>query len=783
MSFVVGGSVKIKTKLILVCAVISCVPVIIATIFIASSSLKVSKTTLESSARDRLISVREVTSANIESYFKTIENQALTFSNSRMTIDAMQVFIRDFATFRAQSDAMPSQDDMRSDLESYYTGEFGRRYRDINQGSSINAQALASGLDEDSIALQYSYISANSFPLGAKESLDSSSQGTDYDKAHALYHPHIRDFLQRFEYYDIFLVDPDSGDIVYSVFKELDYSTSLIDGPYANSGIGEAFKKGRNLPKGEVALIDFAPYTPSYEAPASFIASPIFDGSEQVGVLIFQMPVGRINEVMTHSQSWADIGLGESGETYIVGSDKKMRSLSRFFVEDPEGYLGLMSDLVDAKTLKTMRGLETSIGLQPVHTEGVRDALDGNAGYSLFEDYRGVPVYSAYTPLDIGGLNWVLMSEIDEAEALAALATVRSKVITNGVLVMLVALIGGAVVGVFISGNMGRPIDITVARLRDIAEGDGDLTKRMDESRSDELGDVSRYFNLFSSNIQSLLVGLTSATTQVHTASGSLHDIATSTTMAIDSQHSQTEQIASAVTEMTASIEEVARNTLEASAFAQAATEASAEGLGLVEESVASIKLLSGELENTTSIVEKLTEDSSEIGGMLTVIEGIAEQTNLLALNAAIEAARAGETGRGFAVVADEVRSLAQKTQGSTHEIKEIITRLQSGTQSAFGAMERSRSSSEDCVAMSETVRTAFLTIADKVDQMNGLSVQIANAAEEQSATSNEIQENIVAISDVSEKSAVRVSSVAAASDQLAQLADEIIAELNHYQI
>ena len=164
-------------------------------------------------------------------------------------------------------------------------------------------------------------MSDNAHPLGEKHRLDDPGDNTGYAGIHAEIHPIIRSYLESFGYYDIFLVDPDTGDIIYSVYKELDFATSLLDGPYANSNLGEVFRKARELKPGGIAFTDFEQYRPSYDAPASFIAAPIFDGSDRIGVLIFQMPLDRITQVMSVRG-----GLGESGESYLVGPDHLMRS-------------------------------------------------------------------------------------------------------------------------------------------------------------------------------------------------------------------------------------------------------------------------------------------------------------------------------------------------------------------------------------------------------------------------------------------------------------------------
>ncbi len=176
-------------------------------------------------------------------------------------------------------------------------------------------------LDNDSFAMQYNFINNNSNPLGSKAQLDHAQDRSSYSSIHQDFHPDARTFLEKFGYHDIFLVDIKSGDIVYSVYKEIDFSTSLLDGPYANTGAGQVFRDATTLNQGEVAFSDFAICRPSYDTPASFIASPIFEKGIRTGILMFQLPLNRITQAMRERA-----GLGNTGETYLVGEDHLMRS-------------------------------------------------------------------------------------------------------------------------------------------------------------------------------------------------------------------------------------------------------------------------------------------------------------------------------------------------------------------------------------------------------------------------------------------------------------------------
>jgi len=353
--------------------------------------------TLRKEAFSKLVAVREVKKAAIERYFQSIQDQIVTFSEDSMVVGAMKKFKRYARTFRKQNSISSAKlKTMRSKLLTYYTGEFTAEYKKHNENKSPYAETFFKQLDNDSIALQYAYISDNKNPLGSKYLLNKSNDMSDYSKFHANVHPVIRNFLDKFGYYDIFLVDSETGDIVYSVFKELDFSTSLKDGPYAKTNFGNAFRRANEFNnKDAFVLVDYAQYTPSYEEPASFIASPIFDGNKKIGVVMFQMPPDRLSAIMGERA-----GLGETGETYLVGQDMLMRSNSYF---DPK------SHSVSASFRNPEKG--------SVDTEAANAALSGEVGADVIVDYKNKPVLSAWAPIKFGNFTWALLSEIDVAEA------------------------------------------------------------------------------------------------------------------------------------------------------------------------------------------------------------------------------------------------------------------------------------------------------------------------------------------------------------------------------
>jgi anti-anti-sigma regulatory factor/HAMP domain-containing protein len=336
---------------------------------------------------------------------------------------------------------------------------------------------------------------------GSKHLFDLSPDAVTYSAAHARHHPRLRNFLDRFGYYDIFLIDARSGHVVYTVFKEVDFGTSLTSGPYRASNLAEAFEAARDAGEsGFVRLVDFAPYDPSYGAQAGFIATPIVYENQLLGILALQFPVDRINEIMTSRSEWSRVGLGRSGETYIVGSDSKLRNQSRFLIEDSENYFRAIRDGdMTSSTLRQIETLGSAIGLQAVHTDGTQEALRGTTGRGIFPDYRGVRVLSAYRPLSIPDLDWVIMREIDEAEALAPARALR-----NRALIALSALVVAVfLVAFWFSAGLTRPIQALAETAGDLASGH--LEREVPVEGRDEIADLARSFEQMRQSIRALV--------------------------------------------------------------------------------------------------------------------------------------------------------------------------------------------------------------------------------------------------------------------------------------
>ena len=311
----------------------------------------------------------------------------------------------------------------------------------------------------------------------------------------------------------------------------------------------------------------------------------------------------------------------------------------------------------------------------------------------------------------------------------------------------------------------------------------GDLTVQFKLQSHDEMLNISDSFNEMSRSFHNLVTQVMVSTSQVASAAEELSAITGETDKGIRRQQHETDQVATAINEMSATVQEVANSANAASESTRSASSEAENGQKVVGNTVESINRLAGEVENATGIIHTLEKNSDQIGSVIDVIQGIAEQTNLLALNAAIEAARAGEQGRGFAVVADEVRTLASRTQSSTLEIQEMIERLQGDARRAVDAMGKSSEQAGIGVDAAAQAGDALRRITQAVNTIADMNSQIASAAEEQSAVSEEINRNISNIAQISENNATGSGQTAAASSQLASLSVELQQMLSRFKV
>lgn len=726
---------KLRNLILLALLFVSLVPLAV----IAAILYQRSASALEEEAFDRLDVVRSITAKSVTRYFSSLQDELVTAADAGVALEGLRAMAGGLASLVKED--QPDLSATRQDVATSHGNGLSRVLEKAGKPTAAVSK-LVDSLDNVAVQMQALYIADNPNPLGSKQLLDDAGDGSLYSQAHARFHPIFRRMLERYGVYDIFLIDAASGRLVYTVFKEIDFGASLRRGPLSDTAFAEAFRQAAgSTARGGVTFSAFEEYLPSALAPASFIATPIIDEGEVVGVLAFQIPLDKLSDIISETT-----GMGESGETYAVGPDRLFRSNSRF-----AGELGVTSTI-----------------LQPeieVSTEPVREALDEDStgsGHAI--NYRGIPVLSSWQPITIHAdvehpdrsVRWAILSEIRTAEVLAPARSLRNWSLA------IFAITAGLVTAIaaFIARRLSRgqvELEEKVSSLAQVftAASAGNLTSDIHVSGDDDMGRLGQHAGRMLQELRMLIQQVLDAAAQQQQGAASIAENAGLLSDGAQTQAASVEELAAASEQMINTIQDVAKKCAEARDKARHTAETARSGNERVS--------------NAIDAMEKIRYSSERVSGIVDVISEIAGQTNLLALNAAIEAARAGEHGLGFAVVADEVRKLAERASEAAKEVTVLIRESAGRVQEGVHLSEQAAGSLEaivaDAVVASETIS------------------EIASLSEVQAANAAELKMTLRAISDTTESAAASAEELAASSEELNSQSEGLQALVERFQV
>ena len=481
------SSLSIRSRLILMLLLVSGISALIL-IYLGRHH---GKAAMQTAAIKELSSIRSNKVHQIESYFQQQYSTVEVFGQSPTVKTALRNFKNGFQ--RLSDDRIDA--DCSRELHAYYEDFLRRLSKNMEVQQDID---LFYPTTTAACYLQFEYIVDSTFEVGNKDKLIDAQDGSFYTKTHREFHPYFKKMQDEFGFYDVFLIDLDQGDIVYSVFKEVDYATNLYSGPYRESNLAQLVRRLRtNRDIGTAVIIDFDIYRPSYGAPAAFIGIPVIDGAQTLGALVVQLPIDRVDEIMTGNQSWKEDGLGESGEAYLVGEDYLMRSVSRFFLEDTTGYRASQKNIgVSEEELDLQYRIGTTILRQRVRTDAVENARRGKREVEIIEDYRNVDVLSAYTPLDIVGLKWVLLAEMDAAEAFASVSDFERKMF----IALCLIILGVTFLAMILSAQFLKPVEKLTEAVRRLRAGD--YSSRVEIAGGGEFAELGDRFNRMTEDLE-----------------------------------------------------------------------------------------------------------------------------------------------------------------------------------------------------------------------------------------------------------------------------------------
>ena len=629
-------------------------------------------------------------------------------------------------------------------------------------------------MDNPTDYLQGAYINQNPHPVGERDKLDQAEGAVPYNYRHAEFHPYFRSIKDGRGYYDLFLFDL-SGNLIYTVYKEADFATNFIDGPYKQTGLGRAMRDALEGEQGQIFFADFAPYAPSNGDPASFVTTPVFDAQgTRVGVVAVQIPADPISAITNKAG-----GLGETGDIYLVGPDLTSRSTSRF-----EGHFDFFDRLPAVPQVQSSR--DGSDNFFPKVT-----GLDG------------LPVVARSLTMDVFGTKWGLVAEIDLAEVLQPVVAIRNKMI-------IVSLIGAVIAGI-LGWLTARSVTTPLGRLGQNMEtvSSGNYDSRISNvHRGDEIGSLARILVAFrdqlvfakdaeqeretlqkeqASVVENLSKALTrladgDLTSKINTPfHGDYDKLRLDYNRSIDKLNdtigavvSSAQGIRKRTDEMSKASDDLSRRTenqaatLEETAAAldelTASIKSAATGAREVEKIVADAQTDADEsgpvVRNAVEAMTEIEKSSDAISQIIGVIDDIAFQTNLLALNAGVEAARAGEAGRGFAVVASEVRALAQRSSDAAKQIKGLISGSSQQVERGVGLVDKAGE--------------VLTRIVERITHISSLMTEIASGAEEQSIGLGEINVGVTQLDKVTQQNAAMVEQATSSNHALNRDAEKL---------
>lgn len=554
-----------------------------------------------------------------------------------------------------------------------------------------------------------------------------------------------KSYIKQYGYYDLFLINTD-GYIFYTAAQEADYQTNILNGKYSSSNLGKLITQLKD--SGEYGFVDFAPYAPSNNEPASFIGQPIMGSDGKVSLYIaLQLPLEGIQNIMGVRE-----GMGETGESYLVGMDLKMRSDSFL---DPEGH-----------TVKA--SFAGSVEKNGVDTKAARDALAGKSGTDIVIDYNGNPVLSSFDRIDFDNFSWAILSEIDEPEAFASI----NKNTNFMIILMIIFVLIIATIGIFFAKRIATPIIMVSEAAQYVAEGD--LTIKVIKTSNDEVGQLQVSIQKMIDNLSNIVNNIGMVASQQSSTSEELATITEQTNRTLSDQSLASDQLNTAMQEMGITVDDVAQSASTTSSAVSDIQSKIIDSTNKINDTYNAILAMTDKIQNSEQSVQKVRSDFNQVVKVLEVIKGIADQTNLLALNAAIEAARAGEQGRGFAVVADEVRQLAQRTQDSTQEINDMVNTIMAGANSSVEVMANSVVQANIVKSHAQEVNELNKVISEEMNQISDLSIQIATAAEEQSVVVKMILDNVETLNIGVAETSMSTENIAESSTELASLATNL---------
>jgi methyl-accepting chemotaxis protein len=814
-------------------------PVLVSTLVVASLAYVAGKSITTDRVNAQLQSLRAVQTEAVVGYIDNLKNVVSQTAQTPTVIDATKGMLAEFPKLKSKPSANPAAS--KDSLQRYYQNEFGKEYTKRNGGELSPALEVFKRLPDETLAAQQLYIAGNENGLGKKDALNNANDGSEYSKHHERVQPIMASLVKKFGMYDFFIVDPNSGFIVYTYFKELDYGTNLENGPYSKTALAKAYAASKKATSPDkVWLSDFEKYVPSYNDQAAFLSVPLYDGAAQIAVLLIQVPIDQINKVMTFDKKWSSVGLGKTGQSLLVAGDSVTRSVSREATEDLPTYVAKSTLALGEKAAKEIELRSSDIGSRKVASENIAKAIAGESSEGEYSNFASDKTLASFGPVSLLNQKFAMVTEMQADEALAPVADLLRKIALASVLTLIVVagiaffsakklaeivtkplnLLKGTVdelqSGDFAArtkmkendefGELGRALDTLLDdrvstmdkatkenemlnnSVIEIMQAVGTIATSKDLSMKvpvteDVTGAISDALNLLTDETSRVLRNVGAVSRDVAQATVAVKGQAELANQAATREQREVEFAASELATAAVALKDIAERARLCNIAAERAVVTTGGAMDMVNGTVLGIAQSRDLIRETEKRIKRLGERSQEIGQVVNIIQGIAERTGILALNASMHAAAAGEAGRSFAVVADEVKRLSESARESTSQIGRLITAIQTETNETVVAMNQAITQVVEISRLADDAGKEMRRTQEQTTDLAENVRDIAFTSSEQAKAGAALQDRATVILEASSETARQLSSQAVETRKLVDYAKSLLEEVRVFKV